>query len=404
MADGQPEGGADSAMGWGFIIIFLAILSWFMWKAFWPELHDFVRWIRYSEMWLVSLFTDDDYMVVLPSGGEMNLKEWLDATRTLPKQQISFTVLTAMTGVALQPMKWVFAAIMILIGLWAYNRGPGTHNIEKFTLDRFLKFQADAFPIIAPFVQFNPTKQPPRAPGMPVPAELPIFAEALGPEEWLAYHQIPIADGKLDEKSVFIAFSRQLGPRWKGWKNLKPYQQVLLAGFCCKASRKRDLSDEIMGRIANCWSHDKGLQLSRDTSLLREARKILNNKELSTTVIKNCNQHAWVTTALLRALHTARDEGGVLAPAQFVWLRAHDRELWYPLNNLGRQSSHTEAIGAMAHFRIEKRAERPVPKPKVEAAMESIVEYMKGNTARPIPALDYSNASNKRGIKKVKTT
>ena len=39
--------------------------------------------------------------------------------------------------------------------------------------------QKQNFPVIAPFAEFDPSTQPPRPPGSPVPAELPAFAEAL---------------------------------------------------------------------------------------------------------------------------------------------------------------------------------------------------------------------------------
>ena len=95
-------------------------------------------------------------------------------------------------------------------------------------------------------------------------------------------------------------------------------------------------------------------------------------------------------------------EGGVLAPAQFVWLRAHDRALWYPLNNLGRQTLHMEAMGATAHYKAEKLAQRPIPRPKVVDAVKSLVEFMASNRIRALPQLDYSH-SKKRGVKKLKT-
>ena len=40
----------------------------------------------------------------------------------------------------------------------------------------------------------------------------------------------------------------------------------------------------------------------------------------------------------------------------------------------------------------------------MQEAVQSIVDYMNSSEARPIPALDYSKSSNKRGIKKLKTT
>ncbi|MEM9470077.1 MAG: type IV secretion system protein [Pseudomonadota bacterium] len=404
MADGKPEGSSDKFMGLAIIAVFLGVCLYFIYQAYTYEIHNIVRWVRYAEMWLVTLVTPSDYEVTLASGQTVVLEEFMEATGNIASERISAPLLGAMTTAALLPYRWVIVAILGLMGIWAYTKGPGTQYNQVFNLDSFLKFQSNAFPATSPFVTFNPSKQPPRAPGSPVPAELPLFAEALGPEEWLAFNQIPVPDGVIDEASAFKAFAKQLGPRWKGPQKLSPDKQVLMAAFCLKASRKRDEADEMLGRLAMCWTKEKGLRLSDDRALVRKARSILKNKDLSHNVMKQCKQHAWETTALLRALLVAREEGGVMAPAQFVWLRGHNRRLWYPLNNLGRQSCHMEAIGAMAHFRLERRAKRPIPRPKVEEAVESIVSYMGDKIlARPIPALDYSKSKNKRGIKKLKS-
>lgn len=404
MADGKPDGGTEQMMGWAMILLFLFVCLYILYLVQTDLVHSIIRWIRYGEMWVISVFTPDSYTVTLPSGEQVNLEKWLEGIKDIPADKISTKLLGTITAIAMAPLRWIFMVILGLMALWAYTKGPGTQYVEVFNLDTFIRHQAKVFKIIAPFVKFNPSHQPPRPPGSPVPAELPLFAEALGPEEWLAYNQIPAPDGVLDSAELFKAFSKQLGPRWKGVKDLKSHQQILLAAFCLKAARKRVQSDEMLGRLASCWSHSNGLSLSQDVGLLREARKILKNKDISYPVLKNCNQHAWQTTALLRGLLTARENGGVLSPSQFIWLRGYDRELWYPLNNLGRQSNHMEAIGAMAHFRVEKRAQRPIPRPKVQDAVKSITDYMASLDARPIPTLDYSKSSNKRGIKKLKTT
>ena len=404
MADGKADGMTEKFTGWAMILVIIAVVMYILYRIWTPEILGVIRWIRYAEIWLIALVTPDSYMVTMPSGDKVNLDDWLNSIAAIPKERIDFELMAAMSAVAMIPLKWIFIVLISLIGFWTYTRGPGTQYVEVFNLDRFINFQAKSFPIIAPFVKFNPSNQPPRAPGSPVPAELPLFAEALGPEEWLAYNQIPVPDGVIDEQAVEKAFAKQLGPRWQGAKKLAPHKQILLAAFCLKASRKRYEADDMLGRLTRCWSHDKGLDLSLDKSLLKQARKILRTKELASITLKNCNQHAWQTTAMIRGLLTAREEGGVLSPSQFVWLRGHDRALWYSLNNLGRQSYHMEAIGAMAHYRVEKRAQRPIPKRKVHEAVESIVTYMDDSEARPIPTLDYSKSSNKRGIKKLKTT
>lgn len=404
MADGKADGMTEKFTGWAMILVIVAVVMYILYRIWTPEILSAIRWLRYGEIWLISLFTSDSYMVTLADGSQINLDEWLDSMAATSREELTFQYIIAFSAAAMIPLKWVFIGLIALMGLWSYTKGPGTQYIEVFNLDRFIKFQAKSFPIIAPFVKFNPSNQPPRAPGSPVPAELPLFAEALGPEEWLAYNQIPVPDGVIDEQAAEKAFAKQLGARWQGAKKLAPYQQILLAAFCLKASRKRNQSDDLLGRLTRCWSHDKGLDLSLDKSLLKQARKILKTKELASITLKRCNQHAWQTTAMIRGLLSAREEGGVLSPSQFVWLRGHDRNLWYSLNNLGRQSYHMEAIGAMAHYRVEKRAQRPIPKRKVHEAVESIVTYMDASEARPIPTLDYSKSSNKRGIKKLKTT
>lgn len=402
MADGKPDGGAEVVVGWAMILVVVLAAFWVMYMyVFTDQVNNAVRWFRYAEMWLVSLFVDDNYAIQF-GGQEHNLKLWMEATKAQEVKDLNVGALIGMTVIAVSPMKWFFAGVISLIGFWTLFKGPGTQYTETFNLDRFIRFQSNAFPVISPFVEFNPGTQPPRAPGTPVPAELPLFAEALGPEEWLAYNQIPVPDGVIDQQKCFDAFAKQLGPRWRGPKGLKPYEQIILAACCYKAARKRDEADAMLGRLAKCWSKDKGLQLGKDGKLVGEARRVLKNKELSHSVLKKCNQHAWNTTALIRALLTAREEGGVLAPAQFVWLRGYNRNQWYPLNNLGRQSYHMEAIGAMAHFKAEKMAKRPIPRPKMKDAVDSIVEYMGDSNARPIPSLDYSG-SKKRGIKKLKS-
>lgn len=398
MAENKANTGSENAVGW-FILgcVFLALFALF-WYFNEYKVKSGLRWIRWGEMWVLSKVLDEDYTVRYDVH-DVNFHAWVEGVPDIPEKQLDNRTMAVISTLAMSPLKIPFAVILSIMALWCLLYGPGTNNRRKMNLDGLIAAQAKVFPIIAPFVKFNPAKQPARPPGAPVPAELPSFAEALSPEEWLAYHAIPVPDGEIDRKAAYMAFAQQLGPRWQGWEKLPPYKQVLLACFCLKAARKRREGDSMVGRVAQCWSFEKGLQLSRDKKLLSDARAVLRNKDISATTLRRANQHAFQTTALLRALATAREEGGVMAPAQFVWLRGYDRTLWYPLNNLGRQAFHMEAFGAMAHYKLEKMTQRPIPRPKVEAAIDSIVEYMRSDRARPIPQLDYKG-SKKRGIKK----
>ncbi len=374
------------------------VILWVIWYFNSDLISNAIRWLRYGEMWLISFFAGNNYTVDF-QGQALNWKQGFNATPTYKIGELNQGHLSLFAALAMQPLRPLFTLIFGAAALWIMFRGPGTQFRQKLDLEGLIKRQAGNFPIISPFIQFNPSNQPPRPPGSPVPAELPAFAEALGPEEWIAYNKIPIPDGVLNEKITARAFARQLGRRWQGVKALQGHEKILLAAFCLKASRKRNDADELLGRLALCWSQEKGLNLGNNSKVLKDAIRVLRTKSLAEKTLKECNNHAYTTTALLRALQFAREEGGVLAPAQFVWLRGHDRTLWYPLNNLGRHSFHMEAFGAMAHFKAERMTGRPIPRPKVQDAVDMIQNYMNSDRARPVPVLDYTT-STKRAIKK----
>lgn len=388
----------DNAIGWFIMLFAFAVLSWIFWYYYDVESRNVIRWIRYGQMWLMQFVIPKDYTVAVRGTEALWHEGFRDITRW-KAEQLTYHHLSYFVALVFQPIKYGIVAILAAMVFWVQTKGPNTEFRTAFTIESLLRRQRVNFPVIAPFVHFDPAKQPPRPPGSPVPAELPLFAEALGPEEWLAYNEIPAPDGKLDEKALTACFQKQLLGRWKGPSALEPHQQILLAIFCLKASRKRKDSDVMLGRAAQCWSFKGGFNHKADKKLLSDAQKILANKKLAGNVLAKCNRHAFVATAMLRGLQAAREDGGVLASAEFVWLRAHQRELWYPMNNLGRQSFHMESMGVMSHFRAERITQRPVPVPKVEDAVESIVEYMSSKRARPIPPLDYSH-SKKRGVKK----
>lgn len=388
----------DNFIGWALLMGVLAVILWLIWHYNDVLIRDGIRWLRYGQMWLVSWFVGQEYTFTF-NGQPVNWWQQFESVPQWDRAELAYPHMSFLVSLALWPLKPVIAALLFAGSMWCMFSGPGTQYRQKLGIETLMKRQMQNFPVIGPFVEFDPSTQPPRAPGSPVPAELPLFAEALGPEEWLAYNSIPVPDGEVDEKAAARVLKAQLIGRWRGWKALKPYQQVLLACFCLKASRKRKEADKLLGRLALCWSFKKGLRING--KLLKDARNILKDEKLSKVVLTNANRHAFVTTAMLRALATAREEGGVLAPAEFLWLRAVDRRLWYALNNLGRQAFHTEALGAMSHYRVEKMTQRPVPVPKLEDGLQTLREYMKSRRARPIPQLDYSN-SKKRGIKKAK--
>jgi len=92
-------------------------------------------------------------------------------------------------------------------------------------------------------------------------------------------------------------------------------------------------------------------------------------------------RHGYAYTALMALLNDARLKAGVLAPAQFVWLKLVDRRLWYALHSLGFETEgfgrylhpnpRIEAASARDHWAAERLYGRPLLRPEIERALNA---------------------------------
>ena len=81
---------------------------------------------------------------------------------------------------------------------------------------------------------------------------------------------------------------------------------------------------------------------------------------------------------LMSLLTLARKKAGVLAPAQFAFLKLVDRPLWYALHSLGfpggqnpaeQPNPRIEAVGARDHWAAECSVGHPLPVPSFERSL-----------------------------------
>lgn len=83
------------------------------------------------------------------------------------------------------------------------------------------------------------------------------------------------------------------------------------------------------------------------------------------------SKHAYVYTVMASLLESARSFG-VLASAQFIWLRPTNRLMWYTLNGVGRRVAFCEVAGIYAHWISEKVAEHAIERPYVIKAVDGL--------------------------------
>lgn len=170
---------------------------------------------------------------------------------------------------------------------------------------------------------------------------------------------------KLDEAKATQIFTRQLGRQWRGIDKLAPYSRALFGIFCAKANGDRATANKVLRAIAASASDLKKIDFSSAEPLIA--------KHADTKVVKKIiESHAYEMTVLASLLEVARLDG-ILAAAEFLWLKPLDRPLWYMLNNVGRRTAFTEVAGAYAHWLAERAIGRKLLVPMVSEATVALV-------------------------------
>lgn len=373
MLDDQPM------ISFGVLIVAVLFLFWVMWRLYEMEILAVLRYVRLLELYIINITSLGDYNSLI----DIVKPAWLGGSTDPYNEIFTRAKFLATTEAVAQYIRWPAAIILFLWGGYSMFFSPRGRLKNEYTLEGLIKVQAKIWPIIRPIVSFNPAKSSARAAGDAVPTSLPLFAEALSPEEWLAYHNINLVNGLPEREAVRKALIAQLGPRWTGVDNLPAHQRALFAAFALKGAQKRVESDDLLGEIACCWSAEGGFKIS--LAVAKKVDGIIADPEIGGKAQTIAQNFAYRTTALLGVLRWGRSMGGVLAPAAFIWLRGEDRSLWYPLNNLGRRSYHSEAAGAMAHFMAELAAKKPLPIPRIETALITINQYLANNQVQIPP-------------------
>jgi len=388
------------------LILIFMVIGWAVWHFFGPQILMGLKYMRLVEMGILSVFDDHagycfTWLRKAPMGSalvsfptdEVRRAAYgcfgAEALQSMPVQQAKnyYTITSDSMGFMSRYfgtyMRWLVFAACAGFGYLAMFVSKRNCFKVRHNLESFIKAQKDMWPVISPIVNFNPSKTSARILGSLVPDKIPLFGEALAPEEWISYHRIAVVNNVPDRESVRRAFLKQMGPRWSGYQDLPPHHLALFAAFALKGVQKRDESDDFLGKISLCWSAEKGFRLTPE--LTAEIKKILKDPAVGGKALEIANKHAYRTTALLGMLKWARYMGGVLAAAQFLWVRGVDRELWYALNNLGRRSFHPEGAGAIAHFMAEEAAQKALPTPRLDTAIVTLNIYMGGDTPVQVP-------------------
>ena len=205
--------------------------------------------------------------------------------------------------------------------------------------------------------------------------------------EWIARFATD-HDGHYSEHAAIRELTLQLGPAWWGVVRAAPHVRALLAVFALHAARRRDDAMALLGDLSGSLPDGKedgpggpAAPLVFSQAVIAKADRILSDHDLLSPCLAEAGRHAFTAPALMAVLTFARQQSGVLAPAQFAFLKLVDRRLWYALHSLGfpggqnpaeQPNPRIEAIGARDHWAAESALGQRLAEPSFDRALAVI--------------------------------
>ena len=357
----QGGGGGDSAYGPIWIVVGLFIVGWLTWTYAKSYIVSVLFAINIVEANIVSLFTD-------------SLNNDIYMMKTVDPSAVTWEQLSAVTAKIGNYFRYPITLILIFCASLLYFSDVTRKFRRTHSMNSLRKQEQNNWTQIAPVINLDLVDQD---------INKGPWAMALSPMEFARKHKllrydefapqdpkrpgIPITAGirRAEAKAAFVL---QLGNYWRGYEHLPPHLLALCAVFAARVNQDRDGAATLLREI--------------DQSIMKGGIKFTGAKALLT---KHANQrsiqecaakHAYVFTFMPSLLLLAREDG-VLATADFLWLKTVDRRAWYVLNSVGRQTPYTEVAGIFAHWKAEKALGRKSMVPMVEESIRALEDEIK---------------------------
>lgn len=362
-APAQQQQSGDNSLAPLWIILCIFLLGWLLWAFFHTHIVAFVLHIKFWESHLISF--------VLPSMAQLPV----NINHLIP-EQVPFSQLLDVSREVGNYLRYPIIIILVVLAIIIYFSHINLQFKKFYTMDTLAEAERKNWPQISPVIKLDLIKEN---------IDKGPWAMALSPMQFAKKNQLlheekiipsmTMTAKKHNQRTVSIKreaahhiFVMQCGEYWQGVRYLKPATKALLAIFAARANRDREGALKLLLQIAASTTRGR-LDFSGVDALLA---KHLNNK----LVQRIMHSHAYVLTVMASMLELARKDG-VLATADFLWLKPTDRLLWFMLNSVGRQTSFAEVSGPFAHWNVERAMGRRLMVPMVEEAVNGLEAAIK---------------------------
>lgn len=370
---GGGQGGGVGIMGFLLILATAVVLITILWYAQTAACARVLYGIKYAEAAVVVyLFKGINWLITLfgvPAIQVGSLQNWF---YWFPKHAThgfyENTHFSEIMFIGHLVGEWLRYPVILILAVFAYYlkfKHPGNQFRRTFTMKRLCSTEVEMWPFITPIMDENLVK---------IPLDQGPWAMAKQPLDFCKENKIlrtgQDKDGRMtwevNANEAEGIFSQQLGPMWNGLERQPIYIQALVIIFVSKLQRDNKTSCRFIRQIAASANKGGRLDMTGIKELVPQFAK-------SKPICWLESRHAYRTTLLASLLEMARSEG-VLATAEFLWLKPVDRCLWYMLNSVGRQTAPVEVAGAFAHWKTELKVHRSLRTPAVTSAAKALKE------------------------------
>ncbi|MCX7120170.1 MAG: type IVB secretion system coupling complex protein DotM/IcmP [Gammaproteobacteria bacterium] len=363
---GQQQSDQTANFFWMIVLIFGAVIVfWFLDSrtvvipVFWMRIHE-IELMRY----LAQAWTPVAQLLHItpPNMHQLDaLQEYMQRIRPSRVSWVNFSAINVDLG------QWTRYPAVIILGLLAafvFFRGAAQfrHSYDMTTLR---VVGQELWPQITPVLSLNLVKED-IGKGPWAMCQLPL--------EFCRQHELllmKVVNNKkvwtLKQKPAYRLLALQLGPMWKGLDALPIHMKAIALICLARATGQRPVAKKILSQIAASAATGK-LDFSTVSDQLRQ---FYNHRIIQWLEVR----HAYMATLMASLLQIARSDG-VLASAEFLWLKPVDRRMWFMLNNVGRRAAFVEVAGAYAHWKAEQKVGRALKTPMVKSAVDALDEAL----------------------------
>jgi intracellular multiplication protein IcmP len=365
----QSQQNSDNSLAilWGLLFVFAA--SWLIWFFFHDWIASFILKLRILEAKAIACF--------IPKA-----RPWVTQLQSLPIQDVQFSDISRISVVIGHYLRIPISLILLgFAGSIYFNRATLRFK-RQYSMQTLAEEEAQNWPQITPIIPLDLVNTPidsgPWAMGL-TPLQFAkkhdlIHLERITPQVSTAVTTIhdQYLQAKLKRTMAKRTLTIQLGSYWKGIEALSMPRKALFAIFAARAARDSAAANQLLSQISQSAAYYAS-QAHPDISHLNfiGTEHLLRKHCNYPLVQETIQRHAYVLTVMASMLVLARQDG-VLASADFLWLKPCDRTLWFMLNCVGRQTAYTEVAAPFAHWIAERALGHRLQAPMIDTTLEAL--------------------------------